>query len=112
LVLKKDKIELLETASRTGYTDIYAFLCDIALGKTFKHPQIDILWDDSGNEISREVSFVDVVPEVHDRLDVAKALLPYVKAKLAPMVVEQRTDGSLDPVETFKVLGSALAERN
>ena len=110
----KTKKKLEEVASNSGYGQrIFEFCVDVVLGeKTFKHPQIDIIYDVDGRELAREITMVDVVPSWEERVDLAKALLPYVKPKVAPQVAENTDENALNQAEAFRLLGEKLAGRN
>lgn len=89
---KKNIIELCTEAAAYSSASPHDFLLAAMHGEPISQTVTREVYDDSGDCIGVELSSVPVYPSPKDRIDCAKALLPYTMPRLSVQVVQNSTD--------------------
>ena len=96
-------IELCTEAAEYTSSSPHDFILAAMQGNPINQTVTREVYDDEGNCIGVELTSVPVYPSPKDRLECAKALLPYTMARLSVQVVQQSTDSN-ETLENIKAL--------
>ena len=87
-------IELCTEAAEYTSSSPHDFILAAMQGKPINQTITREVYDDDGQCIGVELTSVPVYPSPKDRLECAKALLPYTMARLSVQVVQQSADSN------------------
>ena len=87
-------IELCTEAAEYTSSSPHDFILAAMQGKPINQTVTREVYDDDGNCIGVELTSIPVYPSPKDRLECAKALLPFTMPRLSVQVVQQSADSN------------------